>query len=150
MIESFIIHRVFSFIFFHKVRYWTRGNGFLGDYHIVAEHPVLKIDSNGDVAEIAHSDALRDSLQTIPLERVNPWYRALRVLHDMLMQEAFCLRLAKGDTLLMDNRRVVHGRYGYRLDAEVKRHLRGCYLPLDETESRMRRLVEAMGPPNDI
>ena len=132
------------------MRYWTRGRGFLGDYHIVAEHPVLKTDGEGDVVEIVYSDAIRDSLQTMKLERVEPWYRALRLFHDLMMQEACTVRLDAGQVLVLDNTRVVHGRTGYRLDAHEVRHLRVCYFPMDEMESRLRRLIEDLGPPDGV
>jgi trimethyllysine dioxygenase len=49
------------------------------------------------------------------------------------------LRLECGDTILIDNHRVLHGRYAF----QGRRNLIGCYLTADDWRSKLRVLETA-------
>jgi len=67
-------------------------------------------------------------------------YRAVRRFHQLTADARFEIRyeMAKGDVIVMDNRRILHGREAFSEDG--KRHFRGCYLDLDEIHSCLRVL----------
>lgn len=49
------------------------------------------------------------------------------------------IRLGAGDLYMVDNRRVLHGRTGFRSGGE--RHLQSCYIERDEFMSRLHVLA---------
>jgi len=75
---------------------------------------------------------------------VDAFYRAYRAFCRMLAHPAVALdvRLASGELVVFDNRRVLHGRSGY--DPTEHRHLQGCYADTDAVRSAVR-LAEAAG-----
>ena len=52
-----------------------------------------------------------------------------------------------GDIVTFTNRRVLHGRTGYKVDPQEnrQRHLEGAYVDLDEINSRGRALKQKLG-----
>jgi|TARA_B100000524_G_scaffold299689_1_gene174305 trimethyllysine dioxygenase len=58
------------------------------------------------------------------------------VLARLLARHETRLRLSPGETLIFDNRRVLHGRYAFR----GRRNLIGCYLTADDWKGRLRLL----------
>ena len=48
-------------------------------------------------------------------------------------------RLKKGDLLMMDNYRLLHGRTSYDTN-EGNRFLQGCYIDYDSTEGKLKHL----------
>ena len=48
-------------------------------------------------------------------------------------------KLDRGDLMIMDNYRTLHGRTAFRMD-KGERHLQGCYIDHDSAESKMKSL----------
>ena len=73
----------------------------------------------------------------LPPDVLPAFYRAYRRFARLLAEETACvrLRLAPGDLLLLDNRRVLHGRTAFESGGE--RWLQGCYADVDALESRL-------------
>ena len=73
------------------------------------------------------------------------WMRAWTRFGELLSEPAFGLRcdMAAGDMVLMDNRRVLHGRTAFDASGAVVRHLQGAYADMDGVHSTLRRLTEA-------
>ena len=73
------------------------------------------------------------------------WRRAWARFGDLLAAPAFGLAfdMAPGDMVIMDNRRVLHGRTAFDPTGEVVRHLQGGYADIDGVSSTLRRLTEA-------
>lgn len=46
-------------------------------------HPLRRVDDNGRLEKIHLNNATRDSVMDIPLEQVQPFYRALRAITDI-------------------------------------------------------------------
>ena len=55
---------------------------------------------------------------------------------------AVALRLAAGEMVVFDNRRVLHGRQAFD-PSTGRRHLRGAYVDRGEWDSRIRVLSRA-------
>lgn len=56
---------------------------------------------------------------------------------------AVAFNMAAGDMVLMDNRRVLHGRTAFDATGDIVRHLQGGYADMDGVYSTLRRLTEA-------
>ncbi len=70
---------------------------------------------------------------------LDAYYRARRAFDHLLRSPEFEIRflLAAGELLMMDNRRLLHGRTGFD-PAEGVRHLQGCYIDIDGPRSLYR------------
>lgn len=99
------------------------------------------LDYEGNVERINHSIPQRDTFFSIDAEKVDDWYRSLRIFIDMLYEEAIYFKTEPGDILAFSNTRLVHGRTGY-VDIEGNvRHIVGAYVDWDEIYSRLRVLT---------
>ena len=78
----------------------------------------------------------------LDFDDVVPFYKALFKFRTMLESEEsqFRFRLQRGDLLLLDNERVLHGRIGRSVGV---RHLQGCYADRDGLLSTLRVLEKS-------
>jgi gamma-butyrobetaine dioxygenase len=79
-----------------------------------------------------------------------PWYDAYLDFYRRLHAPAARLerRLAPGDAVIFDNRRVLHGRSPYRptgAGGNGRRWLQGCYADVDGLRATLSRLAGAVG-----
>ncbi len=102
--------------------------------------PMIRLDPSGEVVEVRIGNFLRGPYDTAP-ERMPLLYRAYRKLVAMTREQRFQLRfrLAPGDMIGFDNRRVLHARTAFDPGTGYRR-LQGCYLDRDELLSRIRIL----------
>jgi len=118
---------------------------YLGDgVHLRGEHPVIGLDHNGDVVQIAYNNYDRAPFR-LPTPRMNAFYRALKLFNRMINDPAneISMRLAPGTALLFDNWRTLHGRRAY----QGVRWLCGAYLNKEDFDSKLRVLRTAMRKP---
>lgn len=118
---------------------------YLGDgVHLRGEHPVIGLDHNGDVVQIAYNNYDRAPFR-LPTPRMNAFYRALKLFNRMINDPAneITMRLAPGTALLFDNWRTLHGRRAY----QGVRWLCGAYLNKEDFDSKLRVLRTAMRKP---
>lgn len=103
--------------------------------------PVIRLDETGQVRELRVVPFLRAPLD-LGFDSVEEAYRALRVFFEALADPALQMRFdyRPGDLVLMDNRRVLHGREAYAR-AAGERWLQGCYGEREELLSRLRILA---------
>ncbi|MGI9607188.1 MAG: TauD/TfdA family dioxygenase [Acidimicrobiales bacterium] len=105
--------------------------------------PMIETDTEGRVIAVQNADR-HDYVDAVRPERLTDFYRARRtfrqLVNDPSRQASF--RLAEGDLLMMDNRRLLHGRTEYSLDAGG-RHLQGCYVEHDGPDLAWRRLARS-------
>jgi gamma-butyrobetaine dioxygenase len=107
---------------------------------LVASAPPIELDAAGGLLAIHFSPRL----DFVPLgspESLDGYYRARRAFDHLLRSPQFEIRflLETGDLLMMDNRRLLHGRTGFD-PAEGLRHLQGCYIDIDGPRSLYRVL----------
>ncbi|HEX4153744.1 MAG TPA: trimethyllysine dioxygenase [Steroidobacteraceae bacterium] len=115
---------------------------YLGDgVHLRAEHPVIGLDHDGDLAQIAYNNYDRAPF-SLPPPRMAAFYRALKLFNRLINDPAheITMRLAPGTALLFDNWRTLHGRRAYR----GERWLGGAYLNKEDVESKLRVLRAKM------
>jgi gamma-butyrobetaine dioxygenase len=108
-----------------------------------AEAPVIELDPHGAVRALRFNPRSLRS-ESIPASERAGWYDAYLRLAHMLVDDRFevRLRLAPGDLLIVDNRRVLHGRAPYATSAG-ERHLQGCYADADGLRSTLSVLERA-------
>lgn len=108
-----------------------------GTVDLRARRPVLQVGLDGHL-EAIH---VNDRCMRPPESEVAAYYGAYRALVGRLRapEARIMVKLAPGDTLAFDNRRVLHGRAGY--DAtRTHRHLQGAYTDWCYVESKLRML----------
>jgi gamma-butyrobetaine dioxygenase len=110
------------------------------DTDLVASAAPIELDASGRVQAIHFSPRL-DFVPLQSPEALDLYYRARRAFDHLLRSPEFEIRfpLQPGELLMMDNRRLLHGRTGFD-PAEGLRHLQGCYIDIDAPRSRYRLL----------
>ncbi len=105
---------------------------------LVASAVPIELDANGGLVAIHFSPRL-DFVPLQPPGQLDAYYRARRAFDHLLRSPEFEIRflLAAGELLMMDNRRLLHGRTGFD-PAEGERHLQGCYIDIDGPRSLYR------------
>ena len=106
---------------------------------LVASAVPIELDANGGVVAATLQPAPRFRTATAARPTRCYYYRARRAFDHLLRSPEFEIRflLAAGELLMMDNRRLLHGRTGFD-PAEGVRHLQGCYIDLDGPRSLYR------------
>ena len=85
-----------------------------------------------------------------PAADVPRYYEAYRHLHRRIEAAAATglkHRLQPGEMAVFNNRRMLHGRHGFRQRGVARRHLRGCYVNIDEFANRYNLLRRRFAPP---
>lgn len=105
---------------------------------LVASAVPIELDAAGGLVAIHFSPRL-DFVPLQPPDELETYYRARRAFDHLLRSPEFEIRflLAPGELLMMDNRRLLHGRTGFD-PAEGLRHLQGCYIDIDGPRSLYR------------
>ena len=94
--------------------------------------PLIEVDEWGSVQSVRYDHRSIAPLD-LAYEDMVPFYRAYRMLADLLRQPEFGYRMAirPGECLVLDNQRVFRGREG---KSDPARRLQGCYLVRDWVE----------------
>ena len=104
--------------------------------------PVLGLDENGELGEIALNPALADEMRLgADPEATRRYYAAYRKLMTITRRPELTLHmlLEPGTMVAFDNRRVLHGRDAFD-PSTGERWLRGFYIDWTDINSRLRRL----------
>jgi len=126
------------------------------DYDLLCRVPARFAWSDGETFLEAEAPVLTPerirynprSLQQVVSDDANEraaWARAWDRFGTLSSAPAFGLAfdMTAGDMVLMDNRRVLHGRTAFDASGEVVRHLQGGYADMDGVYSSLRRLTAA-------
>ncbi len=116
---------------------------------LVASAVPIELDARGGLVAIHFSPRL-DFVPLQPPAELDAYYRARRAFDHLLRSPEFEIRflLTAGELLMMDNRRLLHGRTGFD-PGEGVRHLQGCYIDIDGPRSLyrvVRRRLAAENP----
>ncbi|XP_050733899.1 gamma-butyrobetaine dioxygenase-like isoform X2 [Eriocheir sinensis] len=127
--------------------FWDKGHANysweMPEFHKIAKFPVIRVNSNNEVVQIAVNNAIRDSHMDLPPHKVKKYYAAYKRFHEILYANAITFKMEAGDMMTLDNVRCLHGREGY--EANSARHIESSYLDWDEARCRRRRLQEQFG-----
>lgn len=117
---------------------------------LVASAPLIEVDGAGRVQAVNFSPRL-DYVPLRPPQELSAYFRARRAFDQLLRSPKFEIRflLSAGELVMMDNRRLLHGRTGFD-PREGLRHLQGCYIDIDAPRSLyrvLRRQLSSSGSP---
>ncbi|NNF53656.1 MAG: HD domain-containing protein [Acidimicrobiales bacterium] len=106
------------------------------DVHLQARLPLIRLDESGEVVRVTVNNR---SMQPQPLGQgteafYTAYLRFAQLLGDPV--NVIELRLAPGELVGFDNRRVLHGRTAF--PNSPRRHLQGCYIDIDAIQSSAR------------
>jgi len=116
--------------------------------YLQAIAPMIELDHYGSVHAIRFNSRSMTPLPQ-PAREVGEFYRAYRALHAQLHHASAVERfkLNPGEVVLMDNRRLLHGRSAFTRGGN--RHLRGCYLQGDSIDSKLAILRRGSAVPTE-
>jgi gamma-butyrobetaine dioxygenase len=117
-----------------RFRYRDKGT------ELVASASPIELDGTGRIQAVNFSPRL-DFVPLRPPGELDAYFRARKVFDGLLRSPRFEIRflLESGDLMMMDNRRLLHGRTGFD-PSEGLRHLQGCYIDIDGPRSQYRVL----------
>ncbi|XP_014446788.1 gamma-butyrobetaine dioxygenase [Tupaia chinensis] len=116
------------------------------DFSVQSKHKIIELDDKGQVVRINFNNATRDTVFDVPVERVQPFYAALKEFVDLMNSKEFkfTFKMNPGDVITFDNWRLLHGRQSYEAGTEIRRHLEGAYADWDVVASRLRILRQSI------
>lgn len=113
------------------------------DADILARRPCIELDERGRLVQLSFSGHLAAPFDMPPGIMID-YYRAFRDLMERVRRPHYQidLKLDAGQMMVMNNRRVLHGRNGFTTDTG-ERQLLGFYIDKAELDSRYRKLRAA-------
>ena len=100
----------------------------------------IELNKNASIKRVRLSPRL-DYVPVLKKDQLNQFYKARSFFIKLCNSKKFMIqfKLEPGDLMVMDNYRTLHGRTAYSMNVG-KRHLQGCYIDHDSTESKMKYL----------
>jgi len=110
------------------------------DTELVRSAPLIELDGAWRVEAVNFSPRL-DYVPLLRPQELAAYFGARKAFDHLLRSPQFEIRflLESGDLMMMDNRRLLHGRTAFD-PREGLRHLQGCYIDLDGPRSQYRVL----------
>ena len=107
---------------------------------ILSRRPCIELDRRGRIVQLSFSGHLAAPFD-MSAEIMIDYYRAFRNLMERVRRPHYQidLKLDAGQMMVMNNRRVLHGRTGFTTDTG-ERQLLGFYIDKAELDSRYRKL----------
>jgi gamma-butyrobetaine dioxygenase len=108
------------------------------DTELVRSSSLIEVDGVGGLQAINFSPRL-DYVPLLPPAELTTYFEARKKLDALLRSAEYEIRflLNAGDLMMMDNRRLLHGRTSFDT-REGLRHLQGCYIDVDGPRSVYR------------
>ena len=100
---------------------------------------LIELDQDKHIKQVRYSTRL-DYVPALEKKELEKFYKARKLIAKLYASSKFEIRfkLEKGDLLMMDNHRLLHGRTSF--ESKGKRYLKGCYIDHDSTEGKLRYL----------
>ena len=101
---------------------------------------MIRLDENKVFKQVRFSPRL-DFVPLMGKKKLDLFYTARRKISELYNSKKYRIefKINCGDLLMIDNYRLLHGRTSYDPN-EGKRHLQGCYIDYDSTESKLKHL----------
>ncbi|XP_077979287.1 gamma-butyrobetaine dioxygenase-like [Glandiceps talaboti] len=119
------------------------------EYYTKSSWPTFSFDRLGNLYKVHYSNALRDTRLRMPVEKVYPYYKAIKTYDNLIhrAENTVVYRMQAGDMILFDNTRALHGRRAFKVTKDSIRHLETAYIDWDNMHSKIRVLREKLGMP---
>ena len=110
------------------------------------QRPHIQVNHRNEVVAVHWSPPFEGPLR-VPFQSVMPYYDAYRVFHDLVEGGEHCyeFKLKQGDTVIFNQRRVLHGRKQLTPCSDGVRHLQGTYINIDDAICRYNVLRTRFG-----
>jgi len=127
---------------FYKILSETKVRFQFIDQTVVLENwaEMIQLDENENFKQVRFSPRL-DFVPLLDKEKLELYYTARKKISELYNSDKYRIefKLSKGDLLMMDNHRLLHGRTMYDAN-EGNRFLQGCYIDYDSTEGKLKHL----------
>ena len=114
-----------------------------------ARKPLIELTSDREMIAVRFNHRSLAPLSSIPFDKMKDFYQAMRSFAAILDDPAFqiCFKLEPGESFMVDNLRVLHGRKPFIPDEEKggSRWLQGCYPERDGLLSTLSVLRAELG-----
>ena len=128
--------KIFKILSNVKIRFtYVDKNNFLENWG-----KTIELNENNKIKRVRLSPRL-DYVPILSKSHLNQFYKARKFFIKLCNSKKFMIefKLKPGDMLVMDNYRTLHGRTSYNMSVG-QRHLQGCYIDHDSSESKMKYL----------
>jgi len=116
--------------------------------HIMSSRPIFDLGWGGVLTSVFWAPPF-EGLPRIPCRDVEPYYAAyaqfaawVESVEQGRRPGLLQFRTKKGDAIVFNQRRILHGRRGFSFSGEGKRVLQGCYVQADEWLSQLRAMLK--------
>ena len=123
-------------------RHLTREKATMLEY----QRPHIQVNHRDEVVAVHWSPPFEGPLR-VAFHEVMPYYDAYRLFHELVEGREHCyeFKLSEGDTVIFNQRRVLHGRRQFTPCSDGVRHLQGTYLNIDDAICRYNVLRSRFG-----
>lgn len=119
----------------HCARFDYNGSA---DVHLQSKRPMIELAPDGELIGIRFNNRSAAPITDVPFEKMEAFYAAYRQFGEIINDPNLAIefKLDPGDSFIVDNTRVLHGRAGYAAD-QGSRWLQGCYADKDSLLSHL-------------
>ena len=119
----------FALLTRHCARFEYRGTG---GVHLRSRRPMIELAPDGELIGVRFNNRSTAPILDVPFDAMPGYYAAYRRLGEIVDDPAMAVgfKLEPGESFIVDNTRVLHGRTGYSAEAG-SRWLQGCYADKD-------------------
>ncbi|KAJ8524763.1 hypothetical protein ON010_g16353 [Phytophthora cinnamomi] len=125
-----------------KKHHLTREKATIMEY----QRPHIQLNHRDEVVAVHWSPPFEGPLR-VPFDDVMSYYNSYRVFHELVEggKHRYEFRLKQGDTVIFNQRRVLHGRKQFTPCSDGVRHLQGTYINIDDALCRYNVLRTRFG-----
>ncbi|ETI45463.1 hypothetical protein F443_09963 [Phytophthora nicotianae P1569] len=125
-----------------KKHHLTREKATIMEY----QRPHIQLNHRDEVVAVHWSPPFEGPLR-VPFDAVMPYYDAYCIFHELVEggKHRYEFRLKQGDTVIFNQRRVLHGRKQFTPCSDGVRHLQGTYVNIDDALCRYNVLRTRFG-----
>lgn len=136
---------LFEFLTKSSIYFQDKGNATY-DFDKITRAATIVLDEEGNLQRLNISPQSRDSMMDLDPEGVLHFYKALKTLQNILLENKINYKTQPGDIIAMDNMRLVHGRTEFDpRTSKHSRHLDSSYIDWSELRSKRRVLQNKLG-----
>ncbi len=119
----------FALLSRYCARFEYRGSG---GVHLSSRRPMIELAPDGELIGVRFNNRSTAPILDVPFDAMQAYYAAYRRLGEIIDDPAMAVgfKLEPGESFIVDNTRVLHGRTGYAAGAG-SRWLQGCYADKD-------------------
>ncbi|EDV24686.1 uncharacterized protein TRIADDRAFT_26039 [Trichoplax adhaerens] len=116
------------------------------EFSLTAEHPIIRLNENGNLKQIYYGDHTRTSRIDVPHYKLTDFYNAMTQFLRYAYSPANIIqfKLQPGTLISVDNFRVLHGRTAFVVSPDNFRHVEGGHVDWDGAISCMRVLEKEL------